>query len=187
VGLRGVCGVNALAAWADEPSGEVAVVRVAPANFGEFYRSTRSQVARAVAMTIGDLQLADEAVDEAMTRAYARWSHVSTLDNPGGWVYRVALNWSRSTLRRLRRPQRAPHGPTATDEYTASEPAIARALAQLGVEQRAVVVCRYLLGWSEEQTATALGIRPGTVKSRASRAIKQLQSQLDHLRPEGHR
>jgi RNA polymerase sigma factor (sigma-70 family) len=177
--------VNAIAAWADEPSGEVAIVRAVPVTFADFYRQSRPQVARAVAMTIGNVELADEAVDEAMTRAYARWSHVSRLENPGGWVYRVALNWSRSVLRRVRRPQRVPHAALAAPEYVAAEPTIARALDELSVDHRAVVVCRYLLGWSEEQTATALGIRPGTVKSRASRATKQLQSRLDHLRPEG--
>jgi RNA polymerase sigma factor (sigma-70 family) len=179
--------VNAVAAWADEPSGEVAIVRAVPVIFADFYRQSRPQVARAVAITIGDTQLADEAFDEAMTRAYARWAKVGRLDNPGGWVYRVALNWSRSVLRRVRRPQRVPHAALATPEHVAAEPTIARALDELSVDHRAVVVCRYLLGWSEEQTAAALGIRPGTVKSRASRATKQLQSRLDHLRPEGPR
>jgi len=55
-------------------------------------------------------------------------------------------------------------------------------LDELAIDHRAVVVCRLLLGWSEAQTAEALAIRPGTVKSRLSRASKQLEHRLRHLR-----
>ena len=191
--VRGVSGVNHTGlnfagAWADEPSGEhvlgeIELVTAVLPNFVDFYRDQRASIARAVALTIGELTLANEAVDEAMTRAYARWPKVQCLDNPGGWVYRVALNWSRSALRRLRRPSRVP-ALGAAPEPTAPEPAIAAALAALSPDHRAVVVCRHLLGWSEDQTAVALGIRPGTVKSRSYRAIQILQSSLAHLNPE---
>jgi RNA polymerase sigma-70 factor (ECF subfamily) len=59
-----------------------------------------------------------------------------------------------------------------------------RALAELEVRQRAVVVCRYVLGWSEAETAAALSISAGTVKSRLHRANRQLSSRLAHLRDE---
>ena len=59
---------------------------------------------------------------------------------------------------------------------------IDRALRQLNVDQRAVVVCRFFIGYSELETAEALGIRPGTVKSRLSRALDTLRSST-HLRP----
>jgi RNA polymerase sigma-70 factor (ECF subfamily) len=62
------------------------------------------------------------------------------------------------------------------------EPAVAAALAELNVDQRAVVVCRFLLDWSVDETAAALGVRPGTVQSRLHRAVHQLQSRLSHLR-----
>jgi DNA-directed RNA polymerase specialized sigma24 family protein len=65
-----------------------------------------------------------------------------------------------------------------------AEPAVAAALAALPPNHRAVVVCRLMLGWSELQTAEALRIRPGTVKSRLHRANTRLQSELHHLRPE---
>lgn len=133
-GLRGVSGVNHTGlnfagAWADEPSGEhvlgeIELVTAVLPNFVDFYRDQRASIARAVALTIGELALANEAVDEAMTRAYARWPKVQRLENPGGWVYRVALNWSRSAVRRLRRPSRVP-ALGSTPEPTAPEPAIA--------------------------------------------------------------
>jgi DNA-directed RNA polymerase specialized sigma24 family protein len=152
--------------------------------FEDFYREHRAPIARALALTLRDTQLASEAVDEAMARAYQRWNRVQALDNPGGWVYRVGLNWSRSILRRSQRP--APVW--VTDAGIASDgggldPAIDRALAELSLEQRAVVVCRLLNGYSVAQTATALGLRPGTVKSRLARASARLQSLLSSLDP----
>jgi DNA-directed RNA polymerase specialized sigma24 family protein len=152
--------------------------------FEVFYREQRAPIARALALTLRDSQLATEAVDEAMARAYQRWNRVQTLDNPGGWVYRVGLNWSRSILRRALRP--APVWVTDAGTMTDGsglDPAIDRALAELSIEQRAVVVCRLLIGLSEAQTATALGIRLGTAKSRLARASTRLQSLLSPLDP----
>ena len=152
--------------------------------FEEFYREQRAPIGRALALTLRDSQLASEAVDEAMARAYQRWNRVQALDNPGGWVYRVGLNWSRSILRRRLRP--APVWVTGTGTFTdhsGLDPAIDRALAELSIEQRAVVVCRLLIGLSEAQTATALGLRLGTVKSRLARATARLQSLLSPLDP----
>jgi RNA polymerase sigma-70 factor (ECF subfamily) len=60
------------------------------------------------------------------------------------------------------------------------DPRVHNALRALDVDQRAVVVCRLLLDWSVEQTATALGIKPGTVKSRLSRALERLERELGH-------
>jgi RNA polymerase sigma-70 factor (ECF subfamily) len=152
--------------------------------FEEFYREQRGPIGRALALTLRDATLASEAVDEAMARAYQRWSRVQALDNPGGWVYRVGLNWSRSILRRARRP--APVWVTnsaVVAERGGLDPTIDRALAELSIEQRAVVVCRLLIGYSEAQTAAALGVRPGTVKSRLARATARLQSLLSPLDP----
>ena len=152
--------------------------------FEDFYREQRAPIGRALALTLRDTQLASEAVDEAMARAYQRWDRVQALDNAGGWVYRVGLNWSRSILRRALRP--APVWITsgvAVTDHGALDPAIDHALAQLSIEHRAVVVCRLLIGYSEAQTAAALGLRVGTVKSRLARATTRLQSLLSPLDP----
>ena len=158
---------------------------LAVALFPDFYREGRDRIARAVTLTLGDRDLAVEAVDEAMARAYQRWSRVGGLENPGGWVYRVALNWACSVLRRRRRAPQPHPEPEAAELGPVSEPTILAALAELDVRQRAVVVCRHLLGWSEDQTAAALSTPVGTVKSRLHRAYRILARRLDHLRNEG--
>ncbi len=152
------------------------------AAFEDFYVASRTSVGRALALTLRDDDLAREAVDEAMARAYQRWSHVSQLDNPGGWVYRVGLNWSRSAVRRWRRPTPIWLAQPGQDfQSTPHDPSVDRALDSLSLDHRAVVVCRLLLGLSELQTADALGIRPGTVKSRLARALHRLQPLLAPL------
>ena len=55
---------------------------------------------------------------------------------------------------------------------------LAEALGALRESDRAVITCRYLLELSEEETACALGLRRGTVKSRLSRALGRLEAEL---------
>jgi RNA polymerase sigma factor (sigma-70 family) len=137
--------------------------------FVSFYDETRPGLVRAVALATGNADLATEAVDEAMTRAFASWNRLRRHVNPSGWVYRVAVNWAISFMRReARRPASAP--PADAEMPDVIDDAVRRALASLDVKHRSVVVCRHLLGWSERETAEALNIRPGTVKSRLSRA-----------------
>lgn len=164
-----------------------AVMAAAWAGFADFYRAERPGLTRALALTIGDVDLATEAVDEAMTRAYQRWRTVEAMRNPTGWVYRVALNWSRSVLRTRRRREAQPQFEREAvdrghEPADPADPAVRRALEALDVKHRAVVVCRYFLGLSEDETAQALAIRPGTAKSRLHRASKQLRVELGPLR-----
>jgi RNA polymerase sigma-70 factor (ECF subfamily) len=172
-------------AQASIPDDPLLVVAALPAvGFADFYRQQRQAVGRALALTLGDADLATEATDEAMTRAYQHWHRIGGLDNPGGWVYRVGLNWARSVLRRRRRPAIGLYAPGTADLTPMVDPDVHTALAELDVKQRAVVVCRHLFGWSVDETAAALRLRPGTVKSRLHRATQQLQRRLDHHRPE---
>lgn len=151
--------------------------------FADFYHDNRPRVARALSMTLGDTDLAVEATDEAFVRAYQRWGRGSRLDNPGGWAYRVGLNWATSVLRRRGRAPTTPPDRGQVEPGAAAEPDVMRALAELEIRQRAVVVCRHLLGWSEAETAAALHTPVGTVKSRLHRANQLLAVRLDHLRP----
>ena len=148
--------------------------------FAEFYRADYANIARALGYTLGSVDLGREATDEAMARAYARWEKIRGYDSPAGWVYRVGLNWAYSVRRRVMRAlpfaDRTHHEPPVTD------PAIADALRRLDVKLRSVVVCRLLLDWSVEQTAEALHIQPGTVKSRLHRALSSLERSLGHMR-----
>ncbi len=144
--------------------------------FEAFYTRSRGTIGRALAITLRDEALAADALDEAMARAFQRWDQVSRYANPSGWVYRVGVNWARSFLRKLTRPGRVPRAFELVSSAPTFDADIDRALRSLSVDQRAVVVCRFFIGYSEAETAEVLGIRPGTVKSRLSRALEALRS-----------
>jgi DNA-directed RNA polymerase specialized sigma24 family protein len=151
-------------------------------DFEAFYRAEVDKVYRALAVTLGNQDLAREATDEAMARAFARWSTVSRHDNPGGWVFRVGLNWATSWWRKVRRER-----PLLSDRVSAAgshpptDPEGVAALAALQAQPRpyrAVVVCRVLLGLSTVETAAVLRIAEGTVKSRLARALAGMREAL---------
>ncbi len=68
---------------------------------------------------------------------------------------------------------------TPHPSQSSSDAQLVAALGHLSVEHRTVVVGRYYLDWSEAQLADALDIAPGTVKSRLSRALKQLANLME--------
>jgi len=151
--------------------------RVVRPDFDAFYRSSWDEIYRPLAVTLQDADLAREAVDEGMVRAYRRWRHVRSYRNQEGWVYRVALNWAISQKRKTGREVSVPavhedgaHQDIPVDLY--------RALSKLRIDYRAVVVLRYLLDWSEAEIARALSIRPGTVKSRLHRALEVMRKEM---------
>lgn len=160
----------------EETTVEVPYLQVS--SFETFYNENWTKVHRAVAVIIRDADLAREAVDEAMVRAYERWKTVSMMANSEGWVYRVAVNWARSRLRR--RSMWKGLSPTAevVQDPEVSDPLVVDAIRRLPARQRDVVVLRFLLDLSEADTAEALGIPRGTVKSRLSRAVEVLREEL---------
>ncbi|WP_231953747.1 sigma-70 family RNA polymerase sigma factor [Actinoplanes derwentensis] len=148
--------------------------------FEAFYRANADRVYRALAVTLRNDDLAAEAVAEAMARACARWPTVSRLENPAGWVFRVGLNWATSWWRKVRRER----PPAAEADHPRTRPPensiVARsALAGLPETQRAVITCRVLLELSTAETAAALRISEGTVKSRLSRGLAALRHELN--------
>ena len=170
-----------------EEMGDSAPTAPVGVDFADFFARHQRPVATALALTLHDDDLAADATAEAMARAYQRWDAVSGYRNPPGWVYRVGLNWARSRRRRIWREIRSAVTPDhPAPAVTPADPELADALAGLPVEQRSVVVLRYLMDWSESQVAEALQIAPGTVKSRLSRALTQL-SRVMGPRPETER
>lgn len=149
-----------------------------PRSFEDFYRNEAEPLRRALCLALGDVDLGTEATDEALTRTYQRWEEVATYDNPVGWAYRVGLNWGRSRQRRFRWRDDGPV-PDRGIVPIPGDPELTRALARLDPQMRAVVVCRYYLDWSVDQTAAALDIPAGTVKSRLARSLERLQRDLE--------
>lgn len=155
---------------------ELSNTEAAVLSFETFYGDHYTAIARALSVTLGNAAWGQEAADEAMTRAYDKWSRISEYHNPAGWCYRVGLNWARSWHRKLAR--RLPWTDDGIELPRTPDVTLDAALADLDLKYRSVVVCRYLLDWSTDETAEALELAPGTVKSRLSTGLDKLHHAL---------
>ena len=116
-------------------------------------------------------------------RAWERSTKGEPIESLGAWVATVALNVSRSGVRRKlaerRARQRMGAPPAVTPDRAHGEAVdIERAVSELPRRQREVVVLRYLLDLNTGETATTLRINEGTVKSELSRARTALANTL---------
>jgi len=148
-------------------------------DFADWYRASRPGLAEAVRRAIGPPVLAADAIDEAFTRAFARWDRVQTMRSPTGWVYRVAVNEARRQLRRATREATilAAAGPPAAMTPPAGGEAWLL-VDELPVRQRATVVLRHVAGLTEAEVATALGVTRSTVSSSLAAAYRNLARTL---------
>ncbi len=149
-------------------------------SFEQFYVEARDPVFRAVLVTIRDRSRAEDAVQEAFTRAYRDWERLSSHPNASAWVVRVACNSHRSLWRRLRHEYPAPAPDVAAAAAEAPfDDQLARLVWSLPHRQREVVALRILLDQSTEQTAAALGIAQGSVTAHLHRALSTLRRRVE--------
>jgi DNA-directed RNA polymerase specialized sigma24 family protein len=159
-------------------------------DFTEFYQRSRDGCLRAVLVSVGDQDTAQDVVDEAFARAWASWRTVSRHPAPAAWVVRTALNANISRWRRRHREVPVPDPGLVADLPAVpwasggpGDPRIRAALMRLPVRQRQVVALRLFLDLDTRRTAQVLGIAPGTVKEHLGRALASLR---DDLKPTYH-
>ena len=127
-----------------------------PADFDETFREHYWPMVRSLSVACGDREAAADAVQDAFTRAYARWRRISRYDHPAGWIRHVALNRSarplpargsgerRCTMRLAgqaaddRRPTRAPRRRARWPRCGGSPPQQQIAVSLFYVEQLSV-------------------------------------------------
>jgi RNA polymerase sigma-70 factor (sigma-E family) len=139
----------------------------------------------AVVMT-GDQGSAEDIVQDAFLGLYRRWDHLSDLPYPLAYLRASVLNGCRTTLRRRsqadRRRQRLSEVPSESAEahvlLSEEQQAVARAIRDLPDRQREALVLRYYLDMSEADTAEAMRVSRGTVKSATSRALAAIRRRL---------
>jgi RNA polymerase sigma-70 factor (ECF subfamily) len=139
----------------------------------EFYAATYARLVAVLTVTAGSRVEAEEVVQEAFVRLVPRWDKVSQYDDPEQWVRTVAWRLATSRWRKVVTGARAlrRHGPPPDVPAPSTSPwEVEEVLAGLSLEHRQVLVLHYGLGLSIEECATQLGVAPGTVKSRLSRA-----------------
>jgi RNA polymerase sigma factor (sigma-70 family) len=152
-----------------------------PDAFVAFYGRNHRRIQAAVAATLSDDQLAGEAVDEAFVRAAERWSEVQAMAQPGGWVYRVAVNWATSWRRKwlVRRPTVPAEQLDRGQTDVMPDLDLLEQLRRLPLKQRQVLILRHGFGLSVAETAVLLGVAQGTVKSASHRASQQIRASLE--------
>lgn len=156
------------------------------ADFVRFVTGSSARLLRTAYVLCGDHQLAEDAVQSALTSAYVSWRRVSRADSPEAYVRRMVVNQIFGWRRRARARMERPHPLVCTLESIESHETrvteadlIWQAVHALPARQRAVVVLRYYEDMSEQDIAAVLGIAPGTVKSTASAALAHLRSALE--------
>jgi RNA polymerase sigma-70 factor, ECF subfamily len=143
--------------------------------FRSLYEQEFARVYRAVYLLAGDRQLAEDASQEAFARALSRWRRLASHPSPAAWVTTTALNVARRQLRR--RPQAS--SPEPIDPANDDRIAVVDAIRGLSPRQQEAVALHYLLDMTVAETAAAMGIDEGTVKTHLSRARDALAHALD--------
>ena len=153
----------------------------ASGTFEEFYAGTAGRLIGQVFLVTGDLHAAEEAVQEAFTRASVRWTRLRDYDVPEAWIRRVAMNLAADRARSLRRQAAAilRLGPPPTVPSVSVETlALVQELRTLPVRQRQAIVLHYLVDLPVEEVAQVLAVRGGTVKSLLARGRRSLAARL---------
>jgi RNA polymerase sigma-70 factor (ECF subfamily) len=155
------------------------------------YREISFRTAYLIARNGAD---AEDATQDAFVKAYYALDRFRSAEPFRPWILRIVSNEARNRRRSAGRRERlalrvverrgpgdAAPSPDAAAIAQETRLTLVAALEMLPERDREVIACRYLLELSEAETATTLGIRPGTVKSRLSRGLARLRREL----PEG--
>jgi RNA polymerase sigma-70 factor, ECF subfamily len=157
-------------------------MRVDEVAIREFLHTRYPRLVAAVALACGSRPAAEDAVQEALLRAWERSEKGEEIESLHAWVTTVSLNVARSGLRRLMAERRARSRLAASaplgDTHSSDRVDVERALAALPRRQREVAVLRYYLRMDTREVAEILGVHEGTVKSTLSRARTALAGAL---------
>ncbi|MCW2792293.1 MAG: sigE 14 [Nocardioides sp.] len=144
--------------------------------FEEFVAARRQALLRTAYLLTGSHEDAEDLVQVALVKAVPHWGRIA--DRPEPYVRRILARESVSRWRRRRwREIGTDHLPDrpAPDDDVADTVTLRDALLRLAPGQRAVVVLRFYEDLTERQTAEALGIGVGTVKSQTRDALARLR------------
>ncbi|MDX6209993.1 MAG: hypothetical protein QOE24_2384 [Frankiales bacterium] len=161
--------------------------RVQEAEFAAFVAGSGRRLLRTAVLLTGDHGHAEDLVQTALERTARRWTRLDGA--PEAYARVVLARLATDRWRRLRSrvgevsgaPPERTHGDFVGQVVVRQ--ALIGAMLQLTPSQRAVLVLRFFDDLSEAQTAAALGVSAGTVKSTTSRATARLRALLPDLDP----
>jgi RNA polymerase sigma-70 factor (ECF subfamily) len=158
--------------------------------FAELARASGDRLFRLASLILGDSELAQDALQEALILA---WRDIRALREPDAWDAWI----NRLTVRACHRLARRERRRTRVELTVADDPSFAveqrpaildqdeveRGFRALGTDQRVVLVLHFYLGMPLHEAAEILGVPLGTVKSRLHRGLLAMRIALDERRP----
>jgi RNA polymerase sigma-70 factor (ECF subfamily) len=160
--------------------------------YGQLLERHQAVAFRAAYLITGSAAEAEDAAQDACVKAWLALGRFRPEAPFRPWLVRIAINEARNRRRGAGRRAAmvlrlgsvsAVVGsvPSAETEVLAGErrASLASAIGRLREDDQLVIAARYFVGLSEEETAIALSLRRGTVKSRLSRALARLQNELE--------
>ncbi|MFD9591144.1 SigE family RNA polymerase sigma factor [Kitasatospora sp. NPDC059973] len=156
----------------------------ADAEFHDFFERHYAELARLAHLLTGETDAADDLAADALLALWQRWDRLRAADHPLAYARGVVANMARARIRSAVRERRRvllfwSRAPERTDgPDTAAVLDVRSALARLPFRKRACVVLRHAFDLSEKDTAAALGVSVGTVKSQTSKGMAELERAL---------
>ncbi|MFC3576134.1 SigE family RNA polymerase sigma factor [Streptomyces yaanensis] len=156
----------------------------ASAEFHAFFERHHAELARFAHMLTGEADAADDLAADALLEMWRRWDRVRAADHPVAYARGVVANLARTRIRSAVRERRRITLFWSQREEKTENPDVSAvldvqgALRRLPFRKRACVVLRHAFDLSEKDTALALGISVGTVKSQTSKGVAELKRLL---------
>jgi RNA polymerase sigma-70 factor (ECF subfamily) len=156
------------------------------AAFARLVDRHHAAMARVAYAVCGDAELARDATQEAWEIAWRRLPTLRDQTQVRAWLVAIAANEARQALRgRRRRPvvdisERLDAAPGADPADRIAAVDLARVLAKLNPDDRALLAMRFLAGLDATEIAVGLHLSPSGVRSRLARLIERLRTELDH-------
>jgi RNA polymerase sigma factor (sigma-70 family) len=166
---------------AAEPTGAL----VDRADFDMFVQEEHDRLFKALYFVTGSREDTEDLAQEAFLKLWERWDTIDRIDDPTGYLFRVALNGFRMRRRRVAmavRKQLPSHD--ARDEFVDADMRtdVRALLLEITPRQRAALLLVDLLGYSSEQAASILRVRPSTVRNlvhQGRRALRATEGERD--------
>ena len=165
----------------DAPALRDEVARVTAPDFDEWVAARGPSLLRLARVLTGNAAEAEDVVQEALSRAFPRWSRIASMADPAAYVRRMVIHEHTSWWRKFRRresptsvvPDDVVEGP-GTDDHDR----IWAACRRLPEGQRTAVVLRFYEQLEYAEIAELTGVREGSVRSRVSRGLAVLREDL---------
>ena len=150
------------------------------ARFETFFEDERQRLFKALYFVTGNREDAEELTQDAFLRLWERWGDIDRIDDPTGYLFRVALNGFRTRRRRAATALRKFVPVTeSSDAFLEAEMRadVRELLLQVTPRQRAALLLVDLRGYSPEQAARIMRVRPSTVRALASQGRRTLRAE----------